>query len=159
MRPTLALLQALNTHCVPCTLRLTVNAGSRMAAGIKCKAARWTTEPGRVFVNRSARAAWSRMSWQANLKSGFEANGAKNFQFPVDRLSSPMTGSFRSKRCSTTCEPRKPAAPVTSQGEEFMSVLKTYKSRASVYGQSNVARAGETTEATLRANQELNERS
>src|SRR5580698_3959524 len=57
-----------------------------------------------------------------NLKRGWVANGARNCHFPENRLSSPMTGTCCCNRCSTTWEPRKPAAPVTNQGLGFILV-------------------------------------
>ena len=68
-------------------------------------------------------AAGSRRSATTKVQSGFLKLGARKSSRPHWRLSSATTGVPRPRMSSTTCEPRNPAAPVTSQGRRSAPVV------------------------------------
>src|SRR6478609_3767883 len=101
------------SRTVPTTLTIESNWGSATEWRTSIWAARWNTTSGRVSVSSPTRSALT-MSAFANSKSS-ERSAATMFSLrPELRSSSPTTLWPSASKRSTSVDPMKPAAPVTS---------------------------------------------
>src|SRR5262245_29067302 len=87
---------------VPSTLTCASNAGRCIDVPTSACAARWRTRSASISYG-------SRMSCSTS-----RARASTNSRRPVERSSTTVTSSPRATSASTTCEPMKPAPPVTT---------------------------------------------
>src|SRR5918994_265033 len=93
---------------VPSTFTSASNTGRETETRTSAWAARWRQASGRSPANAFPTASSSRMSATTSVAPGFTFS-----RLPLERSSRTTTSSPRATRASTTCEPMKPAPPVT----------------------------------------------
>src|SRR6201993_4589717 len=112
------------SRTVPMTLTEASNCGSATERRTSICAARWNTTSGRCSSRMACRSALT-MSASTKTCAGFSARGSRLVARPVAKLSSPTTVWPSATRRSTSVDPMKPAAPVTSArtGPPYIGVI------------------------------------
>src|SRR5271168_1031514 len=118
------------SRTVPMTLTEASNCGSATECRTSIWAAKWKTTSGRCSSRMACRSAVT-MSASTKVCAELPARCSRLVAFPVAKLSSPTTAWPSASRRSTSVEPMKPAAPVTSArtGPPYRRAARTTRVR------------------------------